>query len=278
MYSVEINIPSSGYSNSGATITCTDTAYGEPCTSAIQTAFNNAVWSHTADTRGQVYGAGQPTSNFPPLDGQLKYTVPYAVGTGSDLSFTIVGSIPGLYTDGPGGSQVQGFVSDSSGNSDPTGGYWTYEFPQVAAGNYTITVAKTGVSGCQHVYTDVVVHSTSLTLWMCEQHTGGSGELQVLNGSVGAPITLSNPQGYTVTNYSPTTYPNASQVQVDITFVLPNGYAPLNSGGNGSWTNYQVINGVHYITCTQTASVSGSGSPGGGGPKEGISPDPGPEE
>ena len=279
-YTGTILVPS-GYSNSGSTITCTDTAYGDPCTNNIQTAFNNAVWSHTADGRGLVYGAGQPTSQFPPLDGQLKYTVPYAVGTGSDLSFTIAGSIPGLYTDGPGGSQVQGFVSDSSGNADATGGYWTYEFPQVAAGNYTITVAKTGISGCSHTYTDVVVHSTSLTLWMCEQHTGGAGELNVLSGSVGAPIQISNPQGYTVTNYSPTTYPNATQVDVDVTFVLPNGYAPLNSGGNGSWTNYQVINGVHYITCTISASVSGSGSPGGpsgGGPKEGISPDPGPEE
>ena len=273
-YTASITVPS-GYTNAGQTITCTDTATGEDCTAAIQAAFSLGTWTSSADSRGTVYGLGQ-VSQSPALNGTLNYIIPSSVGTGSDLTFTITGSIPGLYTDGPGGSAVQAYQSDSSGNANASGGYWTYAFNQVGPGNYTITVAKNGISGCNQIYTDVLVHSSSMPVWMCEQNTGGFGQLQVANGQEGDPIIINNPQGYTVTTYSPTTYTlGQAQMNVMVTFVLPDGYVPLNSGGNGSWNNYQVINGIHYITCQQSVNITATTTTttsGSGGPREELGP------
>ena len=279
-YVATIDVPA-GYSNSGQTINCQDTATGNPCTPAIQNGANNGVWSVVKqDSNTSGWGDGQGSGQ-----GEITFSLynqqhnGFSDGT-NDLTFRFFGGYP------QSGNLTVGYL-----------GNYTWRLSSMHAGQYTFQV--TNSDGCVGVYTDVVVPASNMPQFNCET---GKPDIQhgTTNNMEGDPIVFILPHSHTFTNIvvSPSTYQgidpftNSYLNSYDITFDLPPGYQPGVFGGGGG--SFQVVNGVGRITCTSSVytyttttssgsggsgSGSGSGSgPSGGGPKEGIDPDPGPQE
>ena len=264
-YVATIDVPA-GYSNSGQTINCQDTATGNPCTPAIQNGANNGVWSVVKqDSNTSGWGDGQSSGQ-----GEITFSLynqqhnGFSNGT-NDLTFRFFGGYP----------QSGNLTANYLGN-------YTWRLSSMHAGQYTFQV--TNSDGCVGVYTDVVVPASNMPQFNCEtgkpdiQH-GGTNNME------GDPIVFILPHSHTFNNIvvSPSTYQgynhsNNSYLNFyDITFDLPPGYQPGVFGPGGG--SFQVVNGVGRITCsyqvttytyptTTSSGGSGSGSGSGGGPRD----------
>lgn len=246
-YTATITVPS-GYSNSGQLVTCTDTAVGDPCTSAIQTGAQNGTWTNSkADSATSGWGQGQTGAGLGELTFSLTAQTQAGFSDGTnDLTFSFFGSVP------------------QSGNLQATyASNYTWILDGFHAGTYTIVV--TNGDGCTGVYTDVTVTASNMPQFNCETNSAEVYSSSASGGSnqPGSAVQILNPHGYSNISSSPSTYGSAGTSHVyTLTFDLPDGYQPGNFGGNGSFT---IVNGVGRVTCSMGAFSAGTSSGGGGG-------------
>ena len=263
-YTATITVPS-GYSNAGQSIQCTDTAFGDPCSSAIQNGAQSGVWSiQKQDTDTSGWGQGQS-------------------GTG-ELMFYIAGQTNQGFSNGTNDLQFK-FFNDVPDTGFLTSNYrGNYEFilGNMKAGQYTFEVHNQ--NGCIGVYTDVVLTASNQPPYNCETNNAYILQSSFPGGPYqeGTAIQFSNPDGLQNLVASPSTYQGYDNSgggwlnSYTITFDLPDGYQPGSFVGAGY---FQVVNGVGRISCpinaytsppATTSGGSGSGSGSGDGLREDL--------
>ena len=261
-YTATITVPS-GYSNSGQSISCTDTAVGDPCTSAVQNGAQSGTWTNSkVDSATSGWGQGQTGAGL----GELTFSIAAQNNSGfsngtNDLTFSFFGSVP----------QSGNLTAQYQGN-------YTWVLDGMHAGIYTMVV--TNGNGCTGVYTDVTITANNMPPFNCETNSASIFSSSSSSGSntPGSAVQILNPDGYANISSNPSVYGSAGTSHVyTLTFDMPSGYQPGTFGGNGS---FQVVNGVGRVSCSMGAfsasTGGGGGGPVGGGPKEGISPPGGP--